>query len=97
MRGSSECRFRGVNISAMQKSRFTTPAKAGHNQMPTVLLLRAPAVALCRAHASSPQRCPPFGPWGSARDARKKKWAGAGKACTVSNATKDKSAPVLPL
>ena len=68
-----------MNISAMQNSRSITPAKAGHNQTPTVLLLGAAAVALCRAHASSPRRCPPFGSWGSARDARGKKMGGGGK------------------
>ena len=70
MRGWSESCFRGMNISAMQKSRSITPAEAGHTQIPNVLLPGAPAVALCRVHASSRRRCPPFGSRGSTRDAR---------------------------
>ena len=76
VRGSSESLFHGMNISATQKSRSVTPAEAGHNQIPTVLLLGAPAVALCRAHASSPRHCSPFGSWGSTRDAKEKMGGG---------------------
>ena len=40
------------------------------NQGPSILLLGAPAAALCRAHASSARGCPPFGSWGFALDVK---------------------------